>query len=40
MRMEARVKQLNKDLEHINTLIEKKNINRKQKDGLEKRYKF
>ena len=38
-RMEAQVKQLNKDLGHINTLIERKNIKKKQKDGLERRYK-
>ena len=33
-RMEAQVKQLNKDLGHINTLIERKNIKKKHKDGL------
>ena len=37
--MEAHVKQLNKDLGHINSLIERKNIKKKQKDGLERRYK-
>ena len=36
--MKTQVKQLKKDLGHINTLIEKKNI--KNKDGLEKRYKL
>ena len=39
-RMEAQVKQLNKDLEHIITLIERKNINKKHKDGLERNYKL
>ena len=39
-RMEAQVKQLNKDLGHINTLIERKNIKKKHKDGLERRYKL
>ena len=39
-RMEAQVKQLNKDLGHINTLIEGKNIKKKHKDGLERRYKL
>ena len=29
-----------KDLGHINTLIGRKNIKKKQKDGLEKRYKM
>ena len=38
--MEAQVKQLNKDLGHTDTLTEKKNINRKHKDGLERRYKL
>ena len=37
-RMEAHVKQLNKDLGHINTPIERKNIKKKHKDGLERRY--
>ena len=39
-RMEAQVKQLNKDLGHINTLTERKNIKKKHKDGLERRYKL
>ena len=34
-RMEAQVKQLNKDLGHINILTERKNIKKKHKDGLE-----
>ena len=38
--MEAQVKQLNKDLGHINTLIERKIIKKKCKDGLERRYKM
>ena len=38
--MEAQVKQLNKDLGHINTLIERKNIKKKHKDGLERRHKL
>ena len=38
--MEAQVKQLNKDLGHINTLIERKNIKKKHKDGMERRYKL
>ena len=38
--MEAQVKQLNKDLGHINTLTERKNIKKKHKDGLERRYKL
>ena len=33
-------KKLNKDLGHINTLIEKKNIKKKHEDGLERRYKM
>ena len=33
-RKEAQVKQLNKDLGHTNTLIERKNIKKKHKDGL------
>ena len=36
--MEAQVKQLNEDLGHMNTLIERKNIKKKDKDGLERRY--
>ena len=36
-RMEAQVKQLNKDHGHINTLIERKNIRKKHKDELERR---
>ena len=39
-RMEAQIKQLNKDLGHINTLIERKNIKKKHKDGLERIYKL
>ena len=39
-RMEVQVKQLNNDLGHINTLIEGKNIKKKHKDGLERRYKM
>ena len=39
-RMEAQVKQLNKDLGHINTLTERKNIKKKHKDGLERRCKL
>ena len=38
--MEAQVKQLNKDLGHINNLIERKNIKKKLNDGLERRYKL
>ena len=38
--MEAQVKQLNKDFVHSNTLIERKNIKKKHKDGLERRYKL
>lgn len=37
--MEAQVKEVNKDLEHINPLIIRKNIKRIHKDGLERRYK-
>ena len=37
--MEAKLKQLNKGLEHIKTLIERKYIKKKHKDGLE-RYKM
>ena len=36
--MEAQVAQLNKDLGYINTLIEKKNIKKKHKDVLERKY--
>ena len=39
-RMEAQVKQLNKYLGHINTLTERKNMEKKQKDGLKRRYKL
>ena len=39
-RMEVQVKQLNKDLGHINTLTERKNIKKKHKDEMERRYKF
>ena len=39
-RMEAQVKQLHKDLGHINTLTERKNTKKKHKDGLERRYKL
>ena len=39
-RMGTQVKQLNKDLGHINTLIERKNTKKKHKDGLERRYKM
>ena len=39
-RMEAQVKQLNEDLGHISTLIERKNIKKKHKDELERRYKL
>ena len=38
--MEAQVKKLNKDLGHLNTLIERKNIKKKHKDGLDRRYKM
>ena len=38
--MEAQVKQLNKNFGHINTLIERNNIKKKHKDGLERRYKL
>ena len=38
--IEAQVKQLKKDLGQINTLIERKNIKKKYKDGLERRYKM
>ena len=39
--MEAKAKKkLNKDVGHINTLIEKKNIKKKHEDGLERRYKM
>ena len=40
MRIEAEVKQLNKDLGHINTLIERKTIMKKHKDELKRRYKL
>ena len=39
-RMEAQIKQLNKDLGHINTLIDRKNIKKKYKNGLVQRYKM
>ena len=39
-RMEAQVKQLNKDLWHINTLIERKNIKETHKDGMVRRFKI
>ena len=39
-RMEAQVKQLNKDFGYINTLIERKNIKKKHNDRLERRYKL
>ena len=39
-RMEVQVKQLNNDLGHISTLTEGKNIKKKHKDGLERRYKM
>ena len=39
-RMVAQVKQLNKDLGQINTLIKRKNTEKKYKDGLERRYKM
>ena len=39
-RMDAPVKQLNKDLGHINTQIERKNTKKKHKDGLERRCKM
>ena len=38
--MKAHVKQLNKDLRHINSLIERKNIKKKHEDGLKRRYKM
>ena len=38
--IEGQVKKLNKDLENVNTLIEKKNKKKKHKDGLERRYKM
>ena len=38
--MKAQAKQLNKDLEHINILIERKNLKKKHKDELERRYKM
>ena len=39
-RIEAQVKQLNKDIGNINTLIERKNIKKKRKDGQEITYKM
>ena len=39
-RMEAQVKQLNKNLGHINTLTERQNMKQKHKDGLERRDKL
>ena len=39
-RMEAQVKQLKKDLGHINTLNERETIKKKHKDWLERRYKM
>ena len=39
-RMKAEVKQLNKDLDNITTLIERNNIMQKHLDGLERRYKL
>ena len=38
--MKAEVKQLNKYLENITTLIERKSIMKKHKDGLGRRYKL
>ena len=38
--MEAQVKQLYKDLGHINTPNERKNTKKKHKDGLKRRYKM
>ena len=38
--MEAQVKQLNKELGHINTLTERKKIKKKHKNRLERRYKL
>ena len=38
--METQVEQLNKYLGHNNAMIERKNIKKKQKDGLERRYKL
>ena len=35
----SQVKQLNKDLADINTLIERENLKKKHKNGLEIRYK-
>ena len=37
--IEVKVKQLNKDLRHINTLIERKNTKKKH-DGLKRRHKM
>ena len=39
-RMDVPVKQFNKDPGHINPLIEKKNIKKKHKYGLDRRYKM
>ena len=39
-KMEAQVKQLSKNLGHINTLTQRKNIKKKHKDELERRYKL
>ena len=39
-RMKAEVKQLNKDLDNITTLIERNNIMQKNIDGMERRYKL
>ena len=38
--MEAQVKQLNRDLGHIKSLIERKNIKKTYKNGLEIKYKL
>ena len=38
--MEAQVKQLNRDLGHIKSLIERKNIKKTHKNGLEIKYKL
>ena len=39
-RRKVQVKQLNKNLGHINTLIERKITKKKHKDGLERKYKM
>ena len=39
-RMEAQVKQLSKYFGHINTLIERENIKKKHRNGLERIYKL